>query len=350
MMNRLLRLDEYTIYQASFANDDQTSILQVVKNPGWITPYVACGLVIVGLLLQFCSHLARALRKAKPKATISGEHTRPECGSSAARRENWSGEPPDQARGPRAIPGQDPAVSRLDLLVTGVATLVVFIVLGLAAFRQTTPHGQLGSVPVQANGRIQPLDTLARESLLLLSGKSTVPGPEDRALDALDWLVAVVTDPVMADALPVFRIVHPEVLTLVAASSEKPMRLSFDLRRPTLTAIRDQARAANELSEKDPYRRAILQLDNALHTYAALRLSFRPVSETPSFAHEWLDFNRLIPNAINEAVASDQPPFFRPLYRLGGSRPGSAGGAFHPRWPRPRGRFRSRVCLPPHCP
>jgi len=58
-MNNPLRYGGYTYYQASYDPDDQGTVLQVVRNPGWLTPYVACTLVSVGLLLQFSIHLFR---------------------------------------------------------------------------------------------------------------------------------------------------------------------------------------------------------------------------------------------------------------------------------------------------
>jgi hypothetical protein len=45
-------------------------------------------------------------RKAAFREVAWGEHTRLGCGFSAAGRENWSGEPPDHAREPRAVPGE----------------------------------------------------------------------------------------------------------------------------------------------------------------------------------------------------------------------------------------------------
>lgn len=52
-MNNPLRFDGLTFYQASFANNDRTTILQVVRNPGRTLPYIACILMAVGLLFQF---------------------------------------------------------------------------------------------------------------------------------------------------------------------------------------------------------------------------------------------------------------------------------------------------------
>ncbi len=56
-MNDPLRYRGYTFYQAGFDNNDTTTILQVVKNPAMVVPYIACGLVALGLLWQFSMHL-----------------------------------------------------------------------------------------------------------------------------------------------------------------------------------------------------------------------------------------------------------------------------------------------------
>ncbi len=64
-MNNPLRYGGATYYQASFDTDDQGSILQVVRNPGWLTPYLACLLVSAGLVIQFLMHLVGFLGKRR---------------------------------------------------------------------------------------------------------------------------------------------------------------------------------------------------------------------------------------------------------------------------------------------
>lgn len=64
-MNHPLRYDGTTFYQLAFDNDDKTSILQVVKNPSWLLPYIACALVSLGLLVQFTIHLVNFSRKRR---------------------------------------------------------------------------------------------------------------------------------------------------------------------------------------------------------------------------------------------------------------------------------------------
>jgi cytochrome c biogenesis protein ResB len=63
-MNNPLRYQGLTFYQASFdKRDDQVTILQVVHNPAWLTPYFACLIVGFGLAVQFGIHLVGFLRK-----------------------------------------------------------------------------------------------------------------------------------------------------------------------------------------------------------------------------------------------------------------------------------------------
>lgn len=66
-MNAPLRYGGETYYQASFEEGDQVSILQDVRNPAAITPYVACSLVAAGLIVQFLTHLfAFAKKRTQP--------------------------------------------------------------------------------------------------------------------------------------------------------------------------------------------------------------------------------------------------------------------------------------------
>jgi hypothetical protein len=56
-MNNPLRYSGETYYQSGFDPDNRGTILQVVHNPSWLTPYLSCVLVGVGLLVQFATHL-----------------------------------------------------------------------------------------------------------------------------------------------------------------------------------------------------------------------------------------------------------------------------------------------------
>jgi len=65
-MNHPLRYEGLTFYQASFANQDTTSIFQVVRNPGWILPYISVLLMGLGMCVQFGMHFIKFLGKRRP--------------------------------------------------------------------------------------------------------------------------------------------------------------------------------------------------------------------------------------------------------------------------------------------
>lgn len=62
-MNNPLRHAGETFYQASFKQGDSGTVLQVVRNPGWLLPYVSCGLVTLGLVAHFGIRLATSSRR-----------------------------------------------------------------------------------------------------------------------------------------------------------------------------------------------------------------------------------------------------------------------------------------------
>lgn len=74
-MNAPLRYAGLTFYQyqmdageaAAQAGRAPSSVLQVVRNPAWLTPYLGCALVAVGLVTQFMFHLVGFISKRKTK-------------------------------------------------------------------------------------------------------------------------------------------------------------------------------------------------------------------------------------------------------------------------------------------
>ncbi len=74
-MNHPLRYAGLTFYQYQMTAGDlveragqtPSSVLSVVRNPGWLTPYVGCALVGAGLVIQFMFHLVGFISKRKSK-------------------------------------------------------------------------------------------------------------------------------------------------------------------------------------------------------------------------------------------------------------------------------------------
>jgi hypothetical protein len=76
-MNNPLRYHGTTFYQASFEPDDKGTILQVVRNPASLAPYIACSLVALGLVVQFLTHLfAFARRRAQSTKPLPAKSAR----------------------------------------------------------------------------------------------------------------------------------------------------------------------------------------------------------------------------------------------------------------------------------
>ena len=69
-MNHPLRYRGETFYQAGFQKDDSATILQVVHNPTFVAPYVACLIVAAGLLVQFGYHLVGFSRKRRTVSVV----------------------------------------------------------------------------------------------------------------------------------------------------------------------------------------------------------------------------------------------------------------------------------------
>ena len=74
-MNHPLRYAGLTFYQYQMtagdlverAGETPSSVLQVVRNPGWLTPYIGCAMVALGLVIQFMYHLVGFVSKRKTK-------------------------------------------------------------------------------------------------------------------------------------------------------------------------------------------------------------------------------------------------------------------------------------------
>jgi hypothetical protein len=74
-MNHPLRYGGFTYYQYQMsageavvkAGEVPSSVLSVVRNPSWLTPYVGCAMVGAGLLIQFLAHLFGFVSKRKTK-------------------------------------------------------------------------------------------------------------------------------------------------------------------------------------------------------------------------------------------------------------------------------------------
>jgi ABC-type transport system involved in cytochrome c biogenesis permease subunit len=137
-----------------------------------------------------------------------------------------------------------------------------------------------GRLPVLADGRIKPFDTVARTSLLMFQGRQRVETPAGRALGPEEWLLDVLFRPAMADTYPVFRIDNPEVLSLFLLASAGPaaqVRYSFAQLEAGIPELERQARLAGpvDASQRTAFQRSAIELYSHLDSYNRLKFSLQ---------------------------------------------------------------------------
>ena len=197
-MNDPLRFGGETFYQSGYDDSQGTEIstLQVVRNHGWMIPYVCCMFVVVGLAGQFLSSLSGFL--GKEQKTKADAKTR------------------------RAIGWQSRAI------VWGVVgTFTLYVAGGLySAFKPVTHEGMrldlLGQIPVTQGGRVQPLDSLARNTVLRLSKRETVLDGNGDRQPAIRWLADTIFQADAAKEYLLFRIEDLEILERLDLPTDAP--------------------------------------------------------------------------------------------------------------------------------
>ncbi len=251
-MNNPLRYAGLTFYQAGFDNNDTTTVLQVVRNPSWLIPYIACGIMTFGLVWQFGLHLIGFVSRRRRPATTGTAST----ATPADRR--WT------------------AARLVEVLVPVLTALIVLMSLFPRAPKSDYDLGGFGRLPTLVNGRVKPLDTVARTSLLVLQGRQRVTAKDGHTLSPQEWLLDMLFRANVADTYAVFEIVHPEVLSVFNLTPEQgagKKRFSYEQIKPGFSELDRQAKLADAVESpvRTPFQRAIVQLRDNVILYQAIQ-------------------------------------------------------------------------------
>src|SRR6266436_8131722 len=135
-----------------------------------------------------------------------------------------------------------------------------------------------GKIPVLVGGRVKPLDTVARNSLLIIHGKQELRLEGGKGLSAMQWLTDVLFNAPVADQYPVFVIQNAEVLGLFGWEQSDRKYFSFAELAPFLRQIDEQGDQSEKLQsvQRSAYQNAIVNLRNALVLYQRLKNSVQP--------------------------------------------------------------------------
>ncbi len=417
-MNNPLRAYGETFYQSGHnvdADGREVTTLQVVTNVGWMIPYVCCMIVATGMFYQFGLVLMRFLRRRSAPETLAkwgagaslvmgdmgaaaglaGMLTR-RAAKTAPFPAETSGEPETATLGEQASPSPsaEPGSKFQRVLNWALPAGVLLLFVAWAGSIARPPKSteeqvdyyRLGQIPIVYEGRMKPLDTVARNSLLILSNSEAfslydvtvsdlgasrdkaelairkaggeVPAagqgggplvvlrdaPSQRALalaeelkglgadvkakrrsqPAIRWLMDLITRPHVAAEYPVFRIENLDLIDKLGLQRREGMRYAYsEFEQRAFGLESEMADAAQVQAEmRTAYQRKLLDLNRKRQLFIKLRASFS--EHQPSSAEELQRFLVLL-----RQLEESQPPLSIPPYQDSAELEvyGMAGGA-----------------------
>jgi ABC-type transport system involved in cytochrome c biogenesis permease subunit len=192
---------------------------------------------------------------------------------------------------------------------------------------------EFGQLPVLLNGRVQPLDSVARNSLIVMRGGQTEPveqkeiltGPKlvmamlvgqekasatewwvtTRRMKATEWLMEVTMRPEDADNRRVFYVTHPELRSLAHLPEGGQKYFSFNDLKPGFDALETQAKRISGVNGiggikpelRTPFEKQAMKLYSSLQLYLKLKNTLRP-ENSDRFTAEIARFREVFPAGV----------------------------------------------------
>jgi ABC-type transport system involved in cytochrome c biogenesis permease subunit len=193
---------------------------------------------------------------------------------------------------------------RMPLFVVLIAAVCVFQGLFPQPHAQPESVTAFGRLPVLSDGRIKPLDSVARSTLLVMQGRQRVELPDGSNLTPDEWLLDVMFFPERADDYRVFVVDNTDLLSLIGKSEDSlkihyestakqvgaligivpssRRRMSFNEIMPYLAQIEAQEKLAEpvQAQARTRFQSAVIQLYANLSHYLRLRRSVLPEGDT----------------------------------------------------------------------
>ncbi len=164
---------------------------------------------------------------------------------------------------------------------------------------------EFGRVPVLVNGRIKPLDTVARTSILAIRGNQSIKTPDGSYLTPIEWLGDVLFAPAKADTYKIFLIENHEVLDLLKLTTEQGdggKRFSYDQMRAQLPELDRQARLVENVEQqlRTPFQKQVSMVRERVIQYLMLKTSAQ-MPDSPDFLGELMQYEKALPAGL-EAI------------------------------------------------
>jgi ABC-type transport system involved in cytochrome c biogenesis permease subunit len=276
-MNEPLRHRGETFYQADYDHEtERGTVLQVVKNPGIWLPYISCGLVGIGLLVHFGMKLIEFLRlRAASRVVLHG----------------WAAFVP--------------------WLALGLAALYVAVMLipeGGAA--QGMHFQEFAKIPVLNEGRVMPWDTVARNTLMIISNRQTfrdeTGAKKNDQQIATKWLLdTMVSNPAIVEDGPsikhkAFRIQNDQLLKYLDLEPRPEFwRYSVAELAPKIEKIKKELQRVEKVEEKkrNEFDHSVAELGHHLHMYQQLSQWEVPLMIPAPGGERWISLLQAISDA-----------------------------------------------------
>ncbi len=177
-----------------------------------------------------------------------------------------------------------------------------------------------GQLPVLEGGRVKPLDSLARNALLMIRSQQSVTF-QGRTVTADEWLLDALFRPQVADEQPIFVVDDPEVLGLLGLKQSRNRYYSFKDIRPRVEELERQAQAAGRIDAKQRtrFQAAAVNLSERIYIYWRLQNSVQ-ISGAPGGLMAELA-TAGAPEAGERTRYLTQMAYFRPLAPQVGQAP-----------------------------
>lgn len=262
-MNNPLRYAGETFYQSSYipagaAGDNrEMTDFQVVTNEGWMTPYVACMIVVIGMMYHFGLLLMRFLNRSVSAVESAALARAADQGS------GWSWRAHGVAFGVAAIASAYIASTlfRAPPLVDGF---------NLDAF---------GRIPVFEGGRPQPIDSYALNNLMQVAERQTFKDEEGRRQSATRWLLDAIAKPDVAKKEAVYKIDNPDLVRDLKLDWRESHLYSKEEIEREWPKLREQAAHAEDKRPPDRtiFERKLLALARRISQVDKMTASFTDV-------------------------------------------------------------------------
>ena len=167
---------------------------------------------------------------------------------------------------------------------------------------------EFGRLPVLLNGRVQPFDSVARNALLQIRTKQTLPVQAEQGsgeLSASEWLLELMMKPEAADDRKVFRVDSLELLDLLKFPDNEKY-FSFNRLKDKLGELDKQGERIEKIESADrtAFEKQVVRLQNAVLLYQRLKVTLRP-PDSDDLAAELVRYQKSIEPGLMALRARD---------------------------------------------